>query len=490
MSFSRLMRSKVFLLLVAWRVSSVFVVQTAHVPDEYWQSLEVAHKLAFDYGYLTWEWRIGIRSYLYPFLISIFYSIVKFLQVDSVFVIVTLPRVFQALLTAYAEYRFYVWTGSKFALFNLCINWYWYYCASRTLINSFETCLTIIALSEYPWNNNPRKSSKFMWTVGFLCCARPTAAVVWLPLCLHHLSKSKSLFVQYSLVGIVCLSISTALDAMCYGRFILTPWEFFKVNVLNSISEQYGTMPLSWYLISGLPVVLGINYLLVPFAIFRMYKNDALLHRSAVLAFTALWSIGIYSSLAHKEFRFILPVLPMLIYVIHETLLSDRIGDFKRKLFIFLLIVSNVLPGIYFSVIHQKGRLEVMQHLGSDMKTMNSSEVDILFLTTCHTTPYYSHLHENVSMRFLTCEPNLVGQKDYYDETDEFFMDPMEWLEVNYLSRDSIDLPSHVIVYDTMVEHIKPFLNSYKQIISCPDAHFSQHGNFDALIIYRHRCFM
>jgi len=38
---------RVVLLLIAVRVASVFLVQTFFSPDEYWQSLEVGHKLAF-----------------------------------------------------------------------------------------------------------------------------------------------------------------------------------------------------------------------------------------------------------------------------------------------------------------------------------------------------------------------------------------------------------------------------------------------------------
>lgn len=36
-----------FALILAVRLASVFVVKTYYVPDEYWQSLEVAHKLTF-----------------------------------------------------------------------------------------------------------------------------------------------------------------------------------------------------------------------------------------------------------------------------------------------------------------------------------------------------------------------------------------------------------------------------------------------------------
>ena len=36
-----------FLGLVAFRVLNAMMIQTAYVPDEYWQSLEVAHRMAF-----------------------------------------------------------------------------------------------------------------------------------------------------------------------------------------------------------------------------------------------------------------------------------------------------------------------------------------------------------------------------------------------------------------------------------------------------------
>lgn len=70
----------VFLII---RLSSVFVVQTWFVPDEYWQSLEVAHKLTFDFGYLTWEWYEGIRSLLYPLVLSVLYKLLAYFYLDS-----------------------------------------------------------------------------------------------------------------------------------------------------------------------------------------------------------------------------------------------------------------------------------------------------------------------------------------------------------------------------------------------------------------------
>lgn len=171
--------SKIFLSLLLWRLISVFVVQTAHVPDEYWQSLEVAHRLTFGYGYLTWEWTAKIRSYVYPFLISLLYQILAIFSLDTVIILTLAPRLLQAVISAYADYRFYKWTKNRWMLYNLGINWYWYYCATRTLINSLETSCTTIALSLFPWRNSGIKDIKFLWIVGFLCTLRPTAAIIW-----------------------------------------------------------------------------------------------------------------------------------------------------------------------------------------------------------------------------------------------------------------------------------------------------------------------
>lgn len=74
--------SQVVLAILFVRILSVFLVQTWYVPDEYWQTLEVAHKQAFGYGALTWEWQKGIRSYLYPSVVAALYTILKFTGLD------------------------------------------------------------------------------------------------------------------------------------------------------------------------------------------------------------------------------------------------------------------------------------------------------------------------------------------------------------------------------------------------------------------------
>lgn len=477
--------------LTLWRLVSVFVIQTAHVPDEYWQSEEVAHRLAFGYGYLTWEWHEGIRSYIYPFFISLIYRMLGFCHLDYVQFLTTLPRILQALLAAYADYRLYDWTRSKWVLFSICANWYWYYCAPRILLNTLETSLTTIALTIFPWRDSGERSIKYLWIVALLCAIRPTAAVIWTPLCFYHILTTPSskiiLLLNYFKIGIVTLTLSTILDSHCYGTFVITPLEFLRANIFNQIGSFYGSHSTFWYITSGLPVILGLNYLTFLIGTWQVIKHPTRFHRQAVMLVTIGWTIGIYSLIAHKEFRFILPLLPLLICLsaVGTLCLKEALSSFKRKIFIAAFVLTNLLPGIYFCLIHQRGSLDAMKILQQEIAGARYYDVDILFLTPCHATPLYSQLHSNVSVRFLSCEPNLKWHKNYVDEATSFFSGPMLWLNETYGMREKEDKPSHIVMFDKIAPEIDKFLNEYELIAKLFYAHFVEDGYSQYLLLYR-----
>ncbi|CAN8011032.1 unnamed protein product [Ixodes pacificus] len=144
-------------MFVLFRVGGSFFVRTSFVPDEYWQSLEVAHKFVFGYGYLTWEWKHAIRSSIYPMFISAQYTLLKFLQIDTVFMTM-LPRLVQALLSALGDCwtvelsrRLFGQESSCWTAFSLLCSWFLHYTASRTLTNVAEQVATAGALALYPW---------------------------------------------------------------------------------------------------------------------------------------------------------------------------------------------------------------------------------------------------------------------------------------------------------------------------------------------------
>lgn len=94
-------------------------------------------------------------------LVAGIYKILDVLNLDSVTALVLVPRVFQALLSAFADYRFYKWSNSKkWSLFIIVSSWFWFYTGSRTLINSTEAALTTIALSFFPWGRKEGELSR------------------------------------------------------------------------------------------------------------------------------------------------------------------------------------------------------------------------------------------------------------------------------------------------------------------------------------------
>lgn len=59
-----------------------------------------------------------------------------------------------------------------------------------------------------------------------------------------------------------------------------------------------------------------------------------------------------------------------------------------------------------------------------------------------------SYLHRNVTMRFLTCEPNLATPMDsYVDEADQFYADPDDWFRKNWSDIENV---TRLVIYENL----------------------------------------
>ena len=50
-----------------------------------------------------------------------------------------------------------------------------------------------------------------------------------------------------------------------------------------------------------------------------------------------------------------------------------------------------------------RGQIDVMHYLAGEAQLQPS--MSVLFLTPCHATPWFSHVHASISMEFLDCSP-------------------------------------------------------------------------------------
>ena len=64
------MKRKHIVGILVYRIVLALLTRSIFQPDEFFQSLEVAHNFVFGYGKLTWEWQptVAIRSIVYPAL--------------------------------------------------------------------------------------------------------------------------------------------------------------------------------------------------------------------------------------------------------------------------------------------------------------------------------------------------------------------------------------------------------------------------------------
>nr|XP_028562725.1 GPI mannosyltransferase 3 isoform X4 [Podarcis muralis]XP_028562726.1 GPI mannosyltransferase 3 isoform X4 [Podarcis muralis] len=219
------------LFTITVRLLNCFLVQTSFVPDEYWQSLEVAHHMVFNYGYLTWEWTEGLRSHLYPLLFASIYKVLHLLNKDDVQLLIWLPRIAQALLAALADVVLYSLVKrldgaevAKWVYFCQLCSWFTWYCCTRTLTNTMEAVLTTFALYYYPLEatRTKRSSIPYLTLVALSFVIRPTALILWVPLLLRHFWKEpqKRHLVLHSClpVGLIILGSSLITDRVFFGK--------------------------------------------------------------------------------------------------------------------------------------------------------------------------------------------------------------------------------------------------------------------------------
>ncbi|XP_059461275.1 mannosyltransferase APTG1 isoform X1 [Corylus avellana] len=494
----------VFAICLAFRVANALLVQTYFNPDEHWQALEVAHRIAFGYGHLTWEWEKGIRSYLHPMLFAVLYKVLALLGLDTPWLMTRAPRLLQSIFSAVGDLYLFKLSDvlfgdcvAKWALFSQLANWFMIFCFPRTLSNNLETVLTLVSLYHWPCmrvssTKVPLVSRKWSLAAAALACAiRPTSAIIWVYVGLLELfvthDRLKFIFLEVAPIGVLVLGLTCLLDRLVYGSWVLVPLNFFKFNFLSSGGDYYGTHKWHWYFTQGFPVML---FSFLPFSIAGIIWS-----KQWKLSGLIAWVLGLYSVLGHKEFRFVLPVLPIALifsgYALAKmkapgapdtkkkgSLRSHVKGSFKMRLSILFLLATNIPMALYMSLVHQRGTEDVMIFLSKEAR--NEKVQSILFLMPCHATPYYSSLHRNLPMRFLDCSPS--EENGIPDESDRFMMDPVSF--ASEFARNW-SIPSHVVLFDSEERLLRGFLisHSFREIRRFFHSHFKVDRDLQASVV-------
>ncbi|GJN80521.1 glycosylphosphatidylinositol anchor biosynthesis [Purpureocillium lilacinum] len=349
--------------IVVIRLINAWWIATFFQPDEFFQSLEPAWRLAFGSesgAWLTWEWHYQLRSSLHPALFSAAYlvadklsSLIPAGNVFRTFVVMAAPKTLQAVIAALGDW--YAWRlavtiygpgslASFFALFlQIFSPWQWYV-STRTFSNSLETTLTIMALYYWPWEllgsakpakENPRAPGplRSLWPLraslslaALAVVLRPTNVLIWITIvgvALTRVTMKGSSPLSWAIIftlvreavlcGALVLGASFVSDRLYFGFWTFPPYNWLNFNISKSLAVFYGRNPWHYYLLQGIPLLCTTS---LPFAIAGLYSPSASSPDQAntlrTLSYTVFATVGALSLISHKEVRFIYPLLPAL----------------------------------------------------------------------------------------------------------------------------------------------------------------------------------
>lgn len=278
-------------------------------PDEIFQTLEPAHRLVFGYGVISWEWRLGIRSWVFPtFLAGVMRATAWMGTASSGYVAGT--AVVLSLISLITIWFGYAWakraSGTPAAIIAALACSFFFgfvYFAPKALneVVAAHVLLPGLYLGVYGEKLGERKR---LLLAGFLCALAACLRIQLLPALLFAM-----IYFCYPRwrVRIPAVAAGAAVPVLFFGAVDWMTWSYpwqsfilyYKENVVSGPGKELTLVqPWYWYALVLL-VLLGPAVLL-------------LLHgarRSPFLAIFCAIVVVSHSVIPHKEIRFIYPIL-------------------------------------------------------------------------------------------------------------------------------------------------------------------------------------
>ena len=292
---------------LAWSDQGVFW------PDEIYQSLEPAHRFAFGYGFQAWEFRDGARSWLFPGVIGVVWKIAEWLGVNQAPTLVVLAKLLMVALSLasilacmrIADRLAGPWAalvaGTLSAFFPASLVF-----SSRCLSETASAPLiawAVLLIME--------PSRRRLLFAGVLACAatflRYQNGLLLLGLLGILLAERRGRDARQVAIGAAAVGLAGALlDLVTWGRVFHSLRVYLQFNAVEGKASQLGTAPLSYY-VAVLFSSTGWSMLVVAVGIALAWR------KARTLIVLSLGFIAVHSLIPHKELRFVVPAIPLLL---------------------------------------------------------------------------------------------------------------------------------------------------------------------------------
>lgn len=303
-------------LAAAARIGLALASPNLFWPDEIYQTVEPAHQLVFGYGIQSFEWGIGLRSYVLPGALALVIAATTSLgdgsagYIAGLVVVLSLlslwPIAAAARLAAHAH-------GATAALLAAVLAAVWFdfvYFAPKALSEVVASHLLVPALAIGLTAAPAARRAVFVASVllGLAVSIRPHlapgVAVAWAWFVFTAPRQRWSVALAGCVLPVVLFGL---VDWFTHGR----PFESLLVNLRFNVgqghSHDWGWLPKHFY-----AVYLWRTWT-PPVALLFLALWVAGVRRAPLPALVALAILGCHSWLGHKEYRFVYPALPLLL---------------------------------------------------------------------------------------------------------------------------------------------------------------------------------
>lgn len=295
-------------------------------PDEIFQTLEPAHRLAYGYGVISWEWRLGIRSWVFPtFLAGVMRATSWMGSASAGYLLGT--AIVLSLISLVTIWFGYAWaeraSGTAAAIIAALACSFFFglvYFAPKALneVVAAHVLLPGLYLGVYGGKLGERKR---LFVAGLLCALAACLRIQLLPALVFAMvyfcyPRWRERIPAVAAGASVPVLLFGAADWITWSY----PWQsfirYFQANVVEGPGKLFPVQPWYWYLLI-LVVLLGPAVLLL----FHGAR------RSPFLAIFCAIVVFSHSLIPHKEIRFIDPILAPAI-----TLAAMGIVDLLREI--------------------------------------------------------------------------------------------------------------------------------------------------------------
>lgn len=304
-------------LAAALRLATILAFPSLHHFDENFQLYEQAHRLAFGYGLVPWEFRDGTRSIVPPLLLSFVFRAAEpvFGGPQGYILAARIVLAMLSLAAVAAVYRMAERNGPVHGLLAGLVTASWFqivYFAGRPLTEAVATTVLLVALplATAPPTLYTRRRLLMIGCCLGLCLMLRLQLAPGLVVAALWIGRThwRERWLPMLLGGLAPIVVFGLADWVTWGTPFISYVRAVFINVVLGKASEFGVSPTTWYvsdLFSKGPVAFAVLLTLI-----------AVRARASMMwVAVAVAIIAVHSAIPHKEFRFIIPATACLTVV-------------------------------------------------------------------------------------------------------------------------------------------------------------------------------